>query len=268
MGIVNVTPDSFYDGGTYLETQKAVEYARELIDNGADIIDIGGESTRPGASSVSLETELERVIPVIKQLAQMTRIPVSIDTTKSEVARQALEAGACIINDISGLRFDPKMVTIAKDYHADIVVMHMSGTPETMQNNPHYTGWVVDDICSFFTERISYLESQGIQKNHIILDPGIGFGKSIEHNLDIIAHAHIFKQFGIPVLYGPSNKSFLQPFTSANPEDRMWGTAGITAYLLTAGIDIIRVHNVHNMAIIKNVLSAIKQRLKETTPAC
>ena len=265
MGIVNVTPDSFYDGGKYYDSAEAVQKCEQLIADGADIIDIGGESTRPDAVPVTEDEELKRVIPVISQLSKQADVLISIDTTKARVAREALNVGASIINDISGMRTDPEMIPVAKDSNADIIIMHMQGTPQTMQHNPSYTGWVVDDICSFFSEHITLMVANGIQKKRIVLDPGIGFGKTVTHNFDIIANAGVFRKFGLPVLFGPSNKSFLTQSIGKNPQDKIWGTAAVISYLLSENIDIVRVHNVREMNLIKNVITTIRQEKRDRT---
>lgn len=239
MGILNVTPDSFYDGGRYLSVEDAVRHAEELVQEGADIIDIGGESTRPGSEPVSLEDELRRVIPVIKKLVSRIKIPISIDTQKAQVARQALEIGAHIINDISALRADPEMVNVAKKYDVPVVLVHMKGTPKDMQENPCYDD-VISEIKEFFRERI---QRSGIRKENIILDPGIGFGKRLEDNLEIIKRLGEFKELGFPILIGPSRKSFI----GGKSSERIWGTAGAVAVGVLNGADIIRVHDVSEM---------------------
>ncbi|RJP58423.1 MAG: dihydropteroate synthase [Candidatus Auribacter fodinae] len=265
MGILNVTPDSFYDGGEYTDIAAAVKHAQEMAEYGAKIIDVGGESSRPGAEPVDAQTECSRVIPVIKEIAGRHDVTISIDTTKAVVAEEALAAGASIINDISGMRFDTRMVSVAKEYQADVVVMHMQGTPQNMQDNPHYTGWIIDEISSFFDQRIAYLEKQGISRNKIILDPGIGFGKTVENNLDIIAHCDYFKQrFKLPLLIGPSQKSFIGHTLNAEGIDRVWGTAAVIAYLTAAGTDIIRVHHVREMVLVSSMISRIYERKRDS----
>ncbi len=264
MGILNVTPDSFYDGGKYDHVDAAIEHAHQLIDAGANIIDVGGESTRPGSLPVDTETELKRVVPVIRSIRKISDIPVSIDTTKAIVAREAIEAGASMVNDISACLSDPEMIGVVKQFELPIVMMHMQGTPETMQQCPVYDGWVVDEICSFFEERIAYAESNGVSKECIILDPGIGFGKTAEHNLDIIANCDRFKKFGVPILLAPSNKRFIgEVLELQSMDDRIWGTAAVSAFAyLCSGADIIRVHNVSEIKMILTMLQVLKSRIQ------
>ena len=262
MGILNVTPDSFYDGGKYESTEKAIKHAREMIELGVDIIDVGGESSRPGSMPVDAETECGRVLPVIKEIANFKKVAVSIDTTKAVVAEKALLAGASIINDISAMRADKNMVNIAKQSGAYIVLMHMQGTPSTMQVNPRYVNGVINEINNFFEERIDFSVSNGIKKSKIILDPGIGFGKNLEHNIDIIAKCGVFKKFGMPVLLGPSNKRYIGQILGDNdsPSNRIWGTAATVAYAAMNGIDIFRVHNVNEIKIIINTIDVFLKR--------
>ncbi len=256
MGILNVTPDSFSDGGLYLNIEKAVEHAIRMAVEGADIIDIGGESSRPGAESVSLNEELKRVIPVIEALSKKIDVPISIDTYKAEAARQALNAGASIINDISGMRFDPMMAKVAAEANAPVIIMHMKGSPRGMQKRPVYKD-VVKEIISFFKERISYAIKNGIKKNKIIIDPGIGFGKTVRHNLEIIRRLNEFKRLGVPILLGPSRKSFIGRILDAPLEKRMEGTAAAVAIGITNGANIVRVHDVKAMADVAKITNAI-----------
>ena len=243
MGILNVTPDSFSDGGRFHAFESALSHAEELIADGAAILDVGGESTRPYADPVSLEEELERVIPVIEAVRSKHAIPISIDTMKAEVARRALEAGADIINDISALRHDPAMIEVARKSEAPIIVMHMQGTPSTMQDAPHYEN-VVEDIHAFFAERLEWLTNNGVARERIILDPGIGFGKTLDHNLSLIKHMDRFRSFGLRVLLGHSRKGFIGKLTGRDAEARDLGTAVVAALAAHHHIDIIRVHNV------------------------
>lgn len=243
MGILNVTPDSFSDGGNFHDLNAALMQAEALIAAGADIIDLGGESTRPYAEPVSLEDELARTIPVIRAIRSKHSIPISIDTTKAEVARQALEAGADIINDISALLKDPAMIDVARDSDVPVIIMHMQGSPSDMQDRPAYDN-VIDEIVAFFTERIEWMTSQGVARNRIILDPGIGFGKTIDHNLSIIKHLDQFKSLNLPVLLGHSRKNFLGILTGLEAERRDLPTAVISALSVDRQADIIRVHDV------------------------
>jgi dihydropteroate synthase len=242
MGIVNVTPDSFSDGGKYFSIDDAVNHALRLIDNGADIIDIGGESTRPGSDSVSLEEELRRTIPVIKSIHQNRKdIIISIDTTKSEVAKQALDSGAEIINDTSGLTFDEKMIDIAKGYDAGIVIMHIKGTPRTMQDNPDYSN-VVKEVYDFLLVQSIKSKQNGIDK--IIVDPGIGFGKRVEDNFTLIKNLEYFKSLGYPVMIGLSKKSFIGKTLNLENDQREIGTIILETISVLKSARIIRTHNV------------------------
>lgn len=259
MGILNVTPDSFYDGGRYNSLDKAILHAERMITDGADIIDVGGESTRPGAESISLEEELGRVIPVIKELARrFPGISISVDTYKSEVARIAIDNGATIVNDISGLRFDSEMVKVISKNKVSVVIMHMQGTPKTMQLKPYYRD-VVTEINAFFTERIRYCLNEGIEQDKIIIDPGIGFGKTTEHNLTILRHLDRFKSLNKPILIGTSRKSFIGRIlgTEEAPlvaEERLEGSLATYVWCVIKGAKILRVHDVKEArAVIKLV---------------
>ncbi|MEK6732696.1 MAG: dihydropteroate synthase [Candidatus Omnitrophota bacterium] len=243
MGILNVTPDSFSGDGIYQDADKAVETGERLVQEGADIIDIGGESTRPGAQSVTIEEEIKRVIPVIEKLSKKIKAPISIDTAKSEVARQALDSGASIVNDITGLESDPEMVYIIREFNAKVVLMHIKGTPQTMQNSPEY-GNLIKEIKEELRRIIDKAILNGIKKENIIIDPGIGFGKTLKHNLEILNRLSEFKELGMPVLVGPSRKSFIGKITGAEPDNRVFGTAGAVAIAIENGADIVRVHDV------------------------
>ena len=256
MGILNVTPDSFYDGGMYLDTETAYARAKRLIEEGADIIDIGGESTRPGSDSVSIDTELNRILPILERLERNVTVPVSIDTTKAEVARQALEHGAGIVNDISALRNDPEMVEIIAEYNVPIVIMHMKGDPVGMQVNPYYKD-VISEIKVFLKERIEWAVNHGIKEENIIVDPGIGFGKLPEHNLEILQRLNEFKELDRPILVGPSRKSFIGKILNADPEERLMGTAASVAVSVSNGADIVRVHDIKEMRQVVEVVQAI-----------
>ncbi len=244
MGILNVTPDSFSDGGQFTSVESALSQALKLVDDGADIIDIGGESTRPFANPVDLDEELKRVIPVIKKIRKYSRITISIDTMKAEVAARALEAGADIINDVSAFRADPEMVKLAARTDVPIIIMHMLGTPSDMQVNPDY-GDVICEIHDFFQERIQWLEQRGIAKKRLILDPGIGFGKKLIHNLTILKNLSFFNDMGLPVLLAHSRKRFLGELTGISKEsERDFSTAIVAALAVSNGIKMVRVHNV------------------------
>ncbi len=258
MGVINVTPDSFSDGNSFFDRDKAVERGIELARQGADILDIGGESTRPGAEPVSLDEELKRVIPVIEELADKVDIPISIDTTKADVAQRALKAGAEVVNDISSLRFDRNMVTVVSDYKVPVVLMHMRGTPLTMQKHIRYD-CLIEDICEFLRERINYAIACGIHQDKIIIDPGIGFGKSVEtDNFAILKHLEAFSSLGRPVLVGPSRKAFIGRLLGKGVAEREEGTAAAVAIALYNGAHFIRVHNVKVMKMVAQVVDAIK----------
>lgn len=244
MGIVNVTPDSFFDGGKYDTTTAAIAHAKELIAQGADSIDIGGESSRPGAIAVSADEEIARVVPVIQALAKETNIPISIDTKKPIVARKALEAGASIVNDISGFT-SQEMIDVAAQYNATICIMHMQGNPQNMQENPQYTD-VVQEVSDFFVDRMKVVRAAGIEK--IWIDPGIGFGKNSDHTIEIFKNLKKFTSLGVPVLIGTSRKSFIEKLTAAPTgvptEDRLPGTIASVLWSITQGVSIVRVHDV------------------------
>lgn len=244
MGILNVTPDSFADHGAHFEHAVALAHARELVAAGADILDVGGESTRPFSEPLPLDEELRRVIPVIAALAPEIAIPISIDTYKAPVARAALEAGAAIINDISALRFDPEMAPLVAAFGAPLVLMHMQGTPREMQREPHYHD-LMGEITAFFRERLEFAVSQGIARERLVLDPGIGFGKTYAHNLEILRRLEVFLELGCPLLVGPSRKAFIGQITGrpAGPE-RDVGTLAALLAALQHGARIVRTHNV------------------------
>lgn len=258
MGVLNVTPDSFSDGGRFLETDDAIRQAETLAEEGADLIDIGGESSRPGAVAVPIEEEIRRVVPVIERLARRLRIPISIDTTKAGVARRAVAAGARIINDISALRMDPDMAPLAAREGVPVVLMHMQGTPGDMQAHPVYDD-VVREISAFFETRIRFAEQSGISRERIVLDPGIGFGKTIDHNLEILARLDEFRSLGRPVLIGPSRKSFIGRVLELPVEERLEGTAAAVAVGILNGASIIRVHDVRAMGRVSRMAKAIER---------
>jgi dihydropteroate synthase len=258
MGILNVTPDSFSGDGIYQDVDRAVSIAEGMVEDGADIIDIGGESTRPDAESVTIEEEIKRTIPVIKKLSKRISVPISIDTAKSEVARLALENGASIINDITGLGSDPEIIDVAKGFNAKVVLMHIKGTPQTMQHSPNY-GNVVQEIKEKLKVIIEKSIIRGIKKENIIIDPGIGFGKTLEHNLQILNRLSEFKEFNLPVLIGTSRKSFIGKLTGAKSDKRQFGTAASVAIAIKNGADIVRVHDVKEMKQVVMVADAISR---------
>jgi dihydropteroate synthase len=255
MGILNVTPDSFYDGGAIASPEAAAARAAQMAQDGADLIDVGGESSRPGAAPVTVAVECGRVLPVIEALRSIGA-PVSVDTYHAETARCALEHGACMINDITALRHDPEMAAVVAGAGCDCVLMHMLGSPRTMQENPHYRD-VVDDICAFFDERLNYAVREGIREEALWLDPGFGFGKTVEHNLMILRRLRAFKRFGRPLLIGASNKSTIGAVLDAPVHDRMEGTAATVAIAIANGVDCVRVHDVKTMARVARMTDAI-----------
>ena len=247
MGILNVTPDSFSDGGQFQLVENAVARALQMEADGADIIDIGGESTRPGAEPVMLEEELRRTIPVIRELATRVRTPISIDTTKAEVARQALEAGAEIVNDISGLTFDPEMLEVCRLHDAGICLMHIQGTPQTMQLNPTYVD-VVQEVIDFLQQQVDRCLMAGILPERMCIDPGIGFGKTAEHNLQLLKSvSRLQRDLQRPVLIGHSRKRFLSKILGRSVDERESGTIGVSIALAEQGVDILRIHDVRSV---------------------
>lgn len=265
VGIVNVTPDSFSDGGKYFNQQRAVAHALELIDAGADVLDIGGESSRPGAEPVAADEEIRRVVPVIEQIRQShPTIPISIDTTKAVVAERALDAGATMINDISAGRFDPEMFSVAAERQVPIVLMHMQGTPATMQVNPHYSD-VIEEILAFLHERINVARAHGIRE--IIADVGIGFGKTLEHNLTLLANLQRFAVLGVPLLLGISRKRFLGALSGIDePSERDTVTALMHALLLNGPVEYIRVHNVRLHVQLRTLWHALSTNVQTPHP--
>jgi dihydropteroate synthase len=255
MGILNVTPDSFSDGGKFLQTDNAVEHAIKMAAEGADIIDIGGESSRPGANSVSEAEELNRVLPVIEAIRKRSAILLSVDTYKSRVAEEALRLGVNWVNDISGMRMDRDMPRVVKKWDCPIVLMHMLGVPSTMQVNPQYHD-VMADLHLFFSERIQYFTNQGIKK--IVLDPGIGFGKRLQDNLLILKQVQAFKRYGYPLMIGTSRKSFIGSVTGRTIENRLAGTLATITWSVAQGVSIIRTHEVAATYDVVNMISRIQ----------
>ena len=255
MGILNITPDSFSDGGKYLDKNIALEHAEQMINDGADIIDIGGESTRPGSETVSAEDEMKRIIPVIEKI--ISNFPdtiISIDTTKSAVAEEALKLGAKIVNDISGLTFDKNMIDIVSNFNSSLILMHMKGTPRDMQKNPYYED-VVKEIFDYLNVQISKALKKGIK--NIFIDPGIGFGKTIEHNFEILRRLDEFKKLGFPIVIGISRKSFLGKTLVLETEERDTATAIAESASVINGARIIRTHNVKNGVQVKKLLNEL-----------
>lgn len=243
MGIVNVTPDSFSDGGKFFETQRAIDHALQLAEEGADVLDIGGESTRPYATPLSADEELSRVLPVVQAVCRQSNVPVSCDTSKASVAKACLEAGAEAINDVTGFTGDPRMIEVLKTFSAGACAMHMQGTPQTMQDHPTYHN-VTDDILLYLRQRRDALLDAGIDRERICLDPGIGFGKSHQHNLDLLANCGHFHQLECPLLVGHSRKGFIGKVLNDKNTDRLAGTTGVALALAARGIQLLRVHDV------------------------
>ncbi|MEN9566651.1 MAG: dihydropteroate synthase [Cyanobacteriota bacterium] len=259
MGILNVTPDSFSDGGQFDSVETALIQARDMIAHGVDIIDIGGESARPHAESVSVEQELQRVIPVIEQLRQISSIPLSIDTTKAEVAKQAIASGADIVNDISGGTFDVQMLPTVAQLNVPIILMHIRGNPKTMQSLTDYQD-VVSEVAEFLTIQVNKAIASGISRSKIIIDPGIGFAKQAEQSLELLQRLNELTALSLPMLIGVSRKSFLRPILHQDdPKERTWGTAAACYGAIARGADILRVHDVSQMYDICRVADAIER---------
>lgn len=256
MGVLNVTPDSFSDGGLFLDTERAIAHGMQMAAEGAAIIDVGGESTRPGSESVPAAEQIRRVVPVIEQLVRQVKVPISIDTFDVEVARAALEAGAAIVNDITALA-DDRMATLAAEFEAPVVLMHMQGTPSTMQSGPQYDD-VVGEVLHFLLERAKRAESFGIPNERLFLDPGIGFGKTLSHNLSLLKYIDRFVATGYRVLVGTSRKGFIGTLTGREEsQDRIFGTAATVALSVAAGVSVVRVHDVAAMSDVVRVTTAV-----------
>jgi len=258
MGVLNVTPDSFSDGGWYIDKKHALIHALNMVRDGADIIDIGGESSRPGAEAVSIAEELQRVIPVIKSISDEINTPISVDTCKAEVAKEAIQAGASIVNDISALSFDDSMCDVLAESGSSLVLMHMKGKPGTMQKSPQYED-VLAEVFAFLNDRIEFAISRGIDKSKIIVDPGIGFGKTLDHNLALLSGIARFHECGCPVLVGVSRKSMIGMISGAEVNERVWGTAAITAHCIGKDIEIHRVHDIREMRQVADVAVALRR---------
>ncbi|MBX9626330.1 MAG: dihydropteroate synthase [Gemmataceae bacterium] len=257
MGIVNVTPDSFSDGGRHRDHSAAIGHALRLADDGADLLDVGGESTRPGSEPVPLDEELRRVLPVVEGLVRRTTLPISVDTSKTEVARRCLDAGAAVINDVTGLRGDPDLPTVVANAGAGVVVMHMQGTPATMQRAPHYAD-VVAEVGAFFQERLHALAAAGITPAAVCLDPGIGFGKTPDHNLDLLANLGAFRALNRPVCLGVSRKGFIGAVTGRPAGERLAGSLAVACFAAArGGAHVLRVHDVRETRDAVLLLDAI-----------
>ena len=257
MGVLNVTPDSFSDGGRFQDYDHAIDSALEMVDEGADILDIGGESSRPGSHPVSLEEELQRVVPIVAKLAGHVPVPISVDTTKAAVARQCLDLGAAIINDISALRHDPAMAAVVKGYGAGLILMHMRGVPATMQLSPSYTD-VIEDVYDFLRSRIEAAVDCGIERERIAVDPGIGFGKRLQDNLAVLGQLSSLVGLGQPIVIGPSRKGFLGALLDRPVLEREWGTGAAVAAAVLNGAHVVRVHAVAQMRDVVRVSQAIR----------
>jgi len=258
MGILNVTPDSFSDGGRYADPHHALQHGLAMAAAGADILDVGGESTRPGARAVGIEKEIGRVVPVVRELAERVSIPISIDTNKAPVAEAALLAGASIVNDVSGLQRDPEMMAVLKASGAGCVLMHMRGTPATMQQFTQYDD-VVGELCEHFRQILAKAKAAGLEAERFMLDPGIGFSKTTPQNLGLLAALPCLRELGRPVLVGPSRKSFIGKLLSIDdPAKRLWGTAAAVAISVMNGADVVRVHDVAEMSQVARVAAAIR----------
>jgi len=265
MGVLNVTPDSFSDGGIFFNFDDAVAHGEKLVNDGADIIDIGGESTRPFSDPVTVEEEIQRVVPVIEKLSKRVSIPISIDTTKAKVAKRALEAGASIVNDIGALRLDTDMASVVSEFGVPVILMHMLGTPKTMQDLPEY-GDLIKEIKSFLSDAIKRAEKSKIPKTHIIIDPGIGFGKTVDHNLFLIKNLHEFSSLNVPILIGSSRKAFIRKILKGETDQDIspdlpmveTGTQASIAAAILNGAHIVRVHDVANTCATVKIADAIK----------
>jgi dihydropteroate synthase len=261
MGIVNVTPDSFFDGGRFAGIEAAVAHGLTLVEQGADLLDIGGESTRPGAVPVSLEEELRRVVPVVEQLSTRTTVPLSVDTYKAETARACLASGARIVNDITGLAGDPAMPEVVRGARAGVILMHMQGTPATMQDQPQYTD-VAGDIGRFFEARLQALADLGIPNEQVVLDPGIGFGKTVDHNLELLARLEELQRLGRPVCLGVSRKGFLGKVLGRPVDQRLAGSLAAVLYAMGHGAaQIVRVHDVAETRDAVRLFEAIRNKV-------
>lgn len=258
MGVLNVTPDSFSDGGRYLDAGRAVARGIQLAAEGADLIDIGGESTRPGSRQIPLEEELRRVLPVVSRLAKAVCVPISVDTSKAEVAARALAAGGSIVNDVTALRGDPDMGRVVARHRAALILMHMRGRPETMQQSPRYRD-VVGDVATSLLAAADRAQQAGVPRAHLLIDPGLGFGKTVTHNLALLRALQVFVRLGFPVVLGPSRKSFIGATLQADLQDRLAGTLACVAHAARCGVHIVRVHDVRPAVHLLRMLDAIER---------
>lgn len=257
MGILNITDDSFYDGGQYSDMDAALKHCESMINNGATIIDVGGESTRPGAMAIAIDEEIEKVVPIVTAIKKNFDIVVSVDTYKAKVAESALVAGADIINDISGLNFDSEMVSVVAKYQIPVVIMHIQGTPHDMQKKPYYDD-VILELIEYFDERVDFAVKSGILRENIIIDPGIGFGKRLEDNLQILKNIQSFKKYGLPILIGVSRKSIIGAILNNQVDDRLYGTLGANILAITKGANVLRVHDVKAHFDVLQVVKSIQ----------
>ena len=245
MGILNLTPDSFSDGGKFNSKKKGIDHASEMLKSGANLIDVGGESTRPGSNAINKELEWSRVEKIIRSISK--KVTLSLDTRKSEIMKKGIKFGVKIINDVSGLRYDPKTINILKNYKTPFVINHSQGAPENMQNKPRYKNELLD-IYDFFEERIKFIRSEGIKHNNIIIDPGIGFGKNLKHNMNLISNISIFHSLGFPILVGNSRKRFIKDLSGKNDtKNRIGGTVASSIYLMMQGVQILRIHDINEL---------------------
>jgi len=266
MGILNVTPDSFFDGGRYPGEEGALAQAHRMVEEGADIIDVGGESSRPGSAPIPLKVEMERVIPIVERLVKEVKVPISVDTCKAEVARRALALGAHMVNDITALRGDPALGEVVAEYKVPVILMHMRGKPRDMQDDPCYQA-LIPEILSFFKEAIKRAFSTGVEEENILLDPGIGFGKRTEHNLEIIRSLKKFRTLGYPLLLGPSRKRLIGDVLKLPVAERLEGTAAIVAVAILNGVHIVRVHDVREMVRVARMVDAIQKQVNRCSSA-
>jgi dihydropteroate synthase len=262
MGILNVTPDSFSDGGMFFQREEAIAQGELLAAQGADLLDIGGESARPFSDPISPEEEIRRIVPIIKALSRRISIPISVDTWKAEVAQAALDAGAAMVNDISGLGLDPRLGEVAGTFGVPLILMHMQGTPRDMQAKPNYNH-LLEDIHRFFEDRVRRAEAFGLPRDRILIDPGIGFGKLMHHNLTLIKQLDFFQDLDLPIVLGTSRKSFVGKITQQGPLDRDWGTAATLAIGAWQGAHMMRVHNVTAAKQVLAMTDALREALQE-----